>query len=47
MTEEDKIKVGNAISLGLNRKEYEMTVKNENTLDKKLVFNPPKLKPQI
>lgn len=47
MSEEDKIKVGNAISLGLNRKEYEMTVKNENNLDKKLVFNPPKLKPQI
>ncbi len=47
MTEEDKLKVGNAISLGLDRKEYDNTLKNEKILEKKLVFNPPKLKPQI
>lgn len=47
MTEEDKLKVGNAISLGLDRKEYDNTLKNEKVLEKKLVFNPPKLKPQI
>lgn len=45
MTEEDKLKVGNAVSLGLNRKEYNHKLEVKNQLDKKLVFNVPKLKP--
>lgn len=45
MTEEDKIKVGNAISLGLNRKEYTYQLENKNKIDNKFIFIPPKLKP--
>lgn len=47
MTSEDKLKVGNAVHLGLNRKDYTPS----NSLDKKLKKNkiltidPPKLKP--
>ena len=43
MSQEDKNKVGNAMSLGLNRKEYDNTLSNKN--NNKIVFVPPKLKP--
>jgi serine/threonine-protein kinase HipA len=45
MTEEDKIKIGNAIHLGLHRKEYNNNLKVKNQLEKKFIFVPPKLKP--
>lgn len=47
MTVEDKSKVGNAVHLGMNRKEYDPSnnLKHDIKKEKTIMFMPPKLKP--